>query len=281
MNRSMTRVLVLLLAFCLAGCSLLYSYSSIERYIRWSLDDYIDWESSQETELRARLAAQLEWHRNSQLPRYREWLAATDRMLENDVDAAQLASAADQLQSFWQDTASHLQDDICAQLASLSDEQVRGLIAAMHEKQADLESEYADMTFAELVKKRKREMSRTMKYWLGPLGEEQIALIDAWAKQLPDGRAHWLNNRRQWADTFARALQHRHEPELFAGQIRTLFATPEENWPAESRALSERNRETALRLLADLHNLRTQQQRAVERKRVAQWQANLDKLAGY
>lgn len=279
MHRFGILAIVVLLACSLAGCSLFYSYRNIDRYIRWSLDDYIAWDSTQESQLRTRLVVQLEWHKKTQLPRYRDWLETIDRTLDNDIDATQLAEAADQLQLFWQETAAHLQADIAAQLASLSDAQVRDLIAVMREKQADLKGEYDDMTLAELVKKRKREMTKTIKYWLGALDENQIALIGAWARNLPDGRSQWLNNRERWTDAFAQALQHRHEPELFAAEIHLLFVTPEESWGAEFRESSQQNRESTLQLLAALHNSRTQQQREVERKRTAQWLGYLDKLA--
>jgi hypothetical protein len=49
----------------------------------------------------------------------------------------------------------------------------------------DLKSEYDDMTPAELIKKRKREMTKTLKYWLGTLDKKQIASIGEWAQRCP------------------------------------------------------------------------------------------------
>ena len=279
MHRLGFRTLIVLLACGLAGCSLLYSYRNIDRYIRWSLDDYIDWDSAQESQLLTRLNAQLEWHQTTQLPRYRDWLETLDRTFDHDIDATQLAHAADQLQLFWQDTMTHLQADICAQLAPLSDNQVRDLLAVMREKQTDLKNEYDDMTAAELIKKRKHEITKTLKYWFGSLDENQLALIDTWAQHLPDGRAQWLNNRQRWTDAFAQALQHRHESELFAAKIHSLFVTPEENWEPEWRELSQRNRESTFQLIAGVHNARTQPQLDAEHKRFAQWLGHLDQLA--
>ncbi|MET0378174.1 MAG: DUF6279 family lipoprotein [Spongiibacteraceae bacterium] len=285
MNRLGIRSIVLFLVCALAGCSLFYNYRNIDRYIRWSLDDYIAWDSLQQDQLRTRLAVQLTWHQKTQLPRYREWLEAIDRTLDNgngnEVDVTQLAQAADQLQSFWQDTAAHLQEDIGAQLASLSDVQVADMIGVMRENQADLKTEYDDMTLAELIKKRSREMKKRLKYWLGPLNDKQIAMIDAWAQRVPDGRARWLNNRERWTDAFAQALQHRHEPELFAADIQRLFVTPQENWDAEYRELTQHNLESTLQLFTELLNSRTQEQREVQRKRIAQWRGHLDQLAAY
>jgi hypothetical protein len=279
MHRSAIRAMVVFLVCSLAGCSLLYSYRNIDRYIRWSIDDYIAWEGTQESQLRTRINAQLAWHKKTQLPRYRDWLEATGRTLENDIDVVQLAEAADQLQLFGQEVSAHLAVDIGEQLASLSDSQVRDLIGVLREKQVDLKSEYDDMTWQELVRKRKREMTKTIKYWLGAVDNGQVALIDAWARKLPDGRSPWLNNRERWIDAFAQALQDRHQPELFAERVRLLFVTPEQGWSAEFRDFTQRNRESTLQLIADLHNSRTQQQRDAERKRIAQWLENLDQLA--
>lgn len=274
-------IILLLLAFSLAGCSVLYSYGNIDRFIRWWIDDYITWDSTQENQLRSRLTAQLEWHQQTQLPLYRAWLETVDRTLENDIDVAQLAAASDQLQSLWQQTAVHLQGDIALQLATLSNDQVRELITVVRDKNADLKSEYDDMTPADLIKKRKRDMKRTIKHWLGPLDERQTSLIDAWARNLTDSRQQWLASRELWADALAEALRHRHEPQLFASRIHLLFATPEATWSPEFRSLSDKNRESTLRLLAELHNSRTPAQHAAEHKRIAHWLDHLDKLAAH
>lgn len=281
MSRFLIRAVIVTLACVLAGCSLLFTYGNIERYIRWSIDDYIDWDSVQKTRLRALLAAQLDWHRATQLPRYRHWLETTDRALASDIDVAQLTELSDQLHSFWQDVMAHAEADIRQQLASLSDEQVEELADVMREKQADLKSEYDDMTLAELVKDRRRKMAKTLEYWLGPLDEHQVALIATWAQELPDGRAQWLDNRQRWNDAFYQALRHRNEPEVFAAGIHRLFVTPEEGWSPEVRKLMDRNRATTLQLIVDLHNSRTPKQSEAQHKRVAQWLERLDQLAEY
>jgi hypothetical protein len=279
MRRFGTWAIIAWLACSMAGCSLLYSYRNVDRYIRWSLGEYIAWDDAQETQLRARLAAQLEWHRTTQLPRYRDWLVAVDRRLDGDMDLRQMREAADQLQAFWRDTALRIEGDIAAQLALLSDEQVRDMVQVMREKQADLKSEYEDMTTSDLVKKRKREMTKTAKYWLGRLDEEQVAMIDAWARALPDGRFQWLESRERWIDAFARALQRRHDAKVFATDVRVLFVTPEQIWSPEYRARLERNRDSILQLLAELHNARSPQQRDAEHERVAHWLDHMDRMA--
>lgn len=281
MHRFGIHAFVWLLALSLTGCSLLYSYRNIDRYIRWSLDDYIAWDSNQNDLLRTRLATQLAWHQQTQLPRYREWLETIGRDFNHDIDVTQLAQAADQLQTFWQDAMARAQADIGAQLSSLSDSQVQDLIAVIREKQADLKTEYDEMTPAELIKQRSRDMKKSMKYWLGALDDKQIVLINTWAQQLPDSRSQWLHNREHWTDAFLQTLQRRHDPELFAAGIQTLFVTPQDNWNAEYRDLAQKNLDATLQLLTELHNSSTPKQREAERKRIAQWLNHLDQLAAH
>lgn len=279
MHRHIVRTIALALACCLAGCSLLYSYNAIDRYFDWLIDDYIAWDDAQEVELRSRLTAQFAWHQKTQLPRYRAWLATVDSTLDADIDATQLAEAADQLQGFWEDTAAHLHADACALLASLSDRQAADLIAAIREGNAERKDEYDAMTPEELVWKRQRRMTKTLKYWLGSLDEDQRAMIAAWAYRLEDSRALWLNNRERWTDSFEQALRHRREPRRFAEEIDRLMVTPQQTWEKELRELSYRNRDLTFRLLADVHNSRSPRQRDVERKRATQWLERLDRLA--
>ena len=279
MHRRAIRAVVVLLLCGLTGCSLFYSYRNIERYIRWAVDDYVTWDSAQESQLRTRLATQLAWHRETQLPRYSEWLEALDRILAEDVDVTQLAQEADQLQAFWEEAANQWKPDIAAQLASLSDSQVHELIENVREEQADLTEEYEEMTPAELVKKRKRSMERAAKYWLGPLDDKQVALVNEWSHRVLDSRSHWLGNRERWIDVFEQALNNRHEAGQFTEKIHLLFVVPREIQSMQFRELSQRNQQLTLQLIADLHNSRTEKQRNVERKRISQWLARLDQLA--
>lgn len=282
MSRFGTLTLVVFLACIVTGCSLLYSYRNIDRYIRWSLDDYVSWSSVQDIELRTRLASQLEWSQKTQLPRYREWLETLGRTLENnEINAAQLAQAADQLQSFWQETITRVHPDIEAQLTSLSDDQVRDLMAVIREKQTDLKDEYDKLTPAELIKKRKRGMTKAIKYWLGSLDKKQISLIDVWAQSSLDGYSPWLNSRERWNDAFEKALQNRHDSELFSADIHRLFVAPQHFWSDKYRELARKNRESILQLAVEMHSSRTQKQRKAERKRIAQWLGYLDRLASH
>lgn len=275
------RLIVLLLACSLGGCAFLYSYRNIERAIRWSLDDYVTWTPAQDRQLRERLVAQLQWHRDTQLPRYREWLVAQRDELRGDVELAQLQRDAEQLRQFWQDSMARVAPDIAAQLADLSAAQVRDLLATMREQQTEVETEYRDMTTAELVKKRSRSLKKTVQYWLGTLDAKQLAAIDAWSAQLPDSREQWLASRRRWTDAFERALAQRQQPEPFAAAIEQLFVQPQENWDPGYREVAQRNEQSVLALLVDLHNGGGVRQRDAERKRIDQWLDHLDQLAAH
>lgn len=276
--RRFALTLLTLLSLALAGCSVLYSYNTIDRYIRWSLDDYIDWSDQQDRQLRERLHAQLQWHRVTQLPGYREWLEARLIEINGNVSVAQWRIAADQLQVFWREALIHTTDDICAQLSQLSDEQVQDLLVAMHEKQKDLAEKFADETAAEANERRRNKMEKMIRYWIGSLNKTQSDLIATWAHSLPDTRQQRLEGRQRWINAFAQALTQRHNSAVFAPKIQQLFASPQDNWGEEYRAIWQRRVDANIELFAALHNQNSAEQRQFERERIEHWLKIIDNL---
>lgn len=276
-KRSTLIFLVLLVA--LGGCSVLYSYNNIDRYIRWSLDDYIEWSDKQDQDLRERLHAQLQWHRVEQLPGYREWLQARLTEIDGEASFAQWRIAADQLEIFWRETMMHATSDICVQLSQLSDEQVRDLLLAMHEKQQDLAEKFTDESVVGANDRRKSKMEKIIKYWLGSVNKKQSDVIAVWAHAQPDTRQQRLDGRQRWINAFAQALTQRHNAEVFVPKIQQLFVTPRENWGEEYHAIWQRRTDANIELFVALHNLNSPEQRRVERERIEHWLKIIDSLA--
>ena len=272
-------IFTVLLSLLLSGCAVLYSYSTIDRYIRWTLDDYIDWNDTQDQEFRERLNAQLQWHRVSQLPGYREWLKARLIEVDSDVTAAQWRIAADQLQVFWRDAMTHSARDIGAQLSQLSDEQVSDLLVAIHEKQKDLTEKFADESAEKANERRRSKMEKAVKYWIGSTDKKQSELIRRWAHSLPDTRQQRLDGRQRWINAFAQALRHRHNPEVFTPKILQLFSNPQANWGEQYHAIWQRRVDANIELFTALHNMSSAEQRKVERERIEHWLKVIDDLA--
>jgi DNA-binding MarR family transcriptional regulator len=273
------RIIVIIVIGCLSGCSLFYSYRNIERLIRWSIDDYVSWTPTQAEQLQQRLRAQLQWHQREQLPLYRAWLETLRDEVKQPLELSRLQEHAQQLQIFWQDSMAHGEADIAVQLADLSEAQVRDLIAKMRSDQSDIEHEYNDLSRHQLIERRERSMTKTVRYLIGSPKAPQRDLIEQWAKALPDSRQQWLASRRRWTDMFEQALQQRHQPDIFAEDIHRLFVLPQQNWDPAYRELSEHNLTASLQLVIALqHSLDEAQRKALDRC-IEQWLVRLDDLA--
>lgn len=279
MRRVAVRAVLIIVVVCIGGCAMLFSYRNIERWIRWSIDDYVIWTPTQTKEFDQRLRAQLQWHQQIELPRYREWLLAIRGAVQTPLDLNTLHSFSEQLPIFWQQSMLHAEGDITALLSQLSDEQVRDLIAEMHSRQKDIEDEFNDLSPAELIERRDRSMSKALRYFFGALDASQRVHIERWAESLPDSRAQWLASRRRWADQFEQALQQRHQPDVFAEQVHRLFVLPQQNWDPDYREISERNLTASLQLLVTLQHSLSEQQRKMFDQRIEQWLGRLDTLA--
>lgn len=279
MRRFAVRSVLIIVVVCIGGCAILFSYRNIERWIRWSIDDYVMWTPTQAEDFDQRLHRQLQWHQQTELPRYREWLLAARDAVRTPLDLDTLNSYSEQLPVFWQRSMLHGEEDIAALLAQLSDDQVRDLIAEMHSRQQDIEDEFNDLSPAELIERRERNMSKALRYFFGTLDASQRVEIERWAKSLPDSRVQWLASRRRWTDQFEQGLAQRHQPEIFAEQIHKLFVLPQQSWDPDYREISAHNLTASLQLLVALQHSLSEQQRKKLDQRIEQWLDRLDTLA--
>lgn len=274
------RALVLLCLFSLlGGCSMLYNYRVVDWRLRWYVDDYIPWTDSQEKDFKARLRAQLQWHQSTQLPRYRALLESARVDLIKPWSVALLDPYTEQLQGFGTDVFAHLESDITALLAGLSDRQVEALLRQCQSEQADRIDEYGDLTLAKLHERRARSMRKSIEAATGTLTASQRALITAWAEALPDSRPLWLSSQQRWIDSLHEALARRSQGDVFASDVHALFVAPREHWTPEYRQLLDSNTELTLQLLVDVHNSLSEHQRLAMDASLQQWVKTIDTLA--
>lgn len=280
MNRIVRRSLVLIcLVTLLASCAFLYNYRTAGWWIQWYVDDYIQWDVTQQKFFRERLREQLQWHRQTQLPRYRVWVESARTDFAGPLSAAQLRAHAEQLQVFWTDIMVQLQPDITGFLAGLSDRQVQDTLASFRAEHAKLVAEYAELSNGALHKKRRHNMQKAVQNVTGRLDDHQRDLIAAWARELPDSRDAWFASRVRWIDALAQALAVRGESADFAGRIHTLFVMPRDHWDPEYQQVLERNTARTLQLLLDLHASLSPRQRQAADANMQKWLDLIDRLA--
>lgn len=269
---------LLTLCLLLGGCTAKMSYNYLDWIISWGIDDYIDWDEQQRPLFEQALSDSLQWHRQTQLPRYSDWLRQLQQDLEQPLSNVQLQGHRQQLSHFWYDIMRHIEADSAMLLSTLSDRQKNQLLVAIDKQTADFEDEYLDLSAEKQQRKRRKDSEKFISRFSGRLDKQQKSIIADWSATLADNNRAWLQNRQQWRQQFSQALELRQQPD-FAAHIHRLFVEPEQLWSDDYRQLIEHNVELSQTLIISVQaELSAKQHRHLKRE-LQQWIELLDELA--
>lgn len=179
--RSIIGWLCLCLAlFVLPGCSAVkVGYNQLPTLSYWWLDSYVDFDSTQTTQVRAQLATLLAKHRQEELPGYAQTLAQLQVMVAAPISAEQMCQVYTDLQPRLQTLIDQLEAPIAALAPSFKAKQLQELARQLDKGSQKLRDEWFDGTPSERREVRvKRWVDRTEMIY-GSLNSAQVGVLRA------------------------------------------------------------------------------------------------------
>ncbi|AHY43690.1 hypothetical protein CXK93_11020 [Stutzerimonas decontaminans] len=279
--RTTTRLLLLTLltALLISGCSrATLVYRNLDMLVPWSLNDYLDLDRSQQRELRERLRQHLAWHCSTQLPE----LLASLQQLERESASGQLkredlAPHYHGVREAMHSIAVEVTPTATDLLRALSDAQVDELRRSLAENRREHREKYLEPPLEQQIRERAERMQERLQYWFGPLNAEQRQRVLLWAHTLGEQNSRWLDNRERWQQMLLAAVEERHSDD-FDARIARLLQEREALMNESDRATLQRAERAGLDLVADLHTLADDGQRAHLTNRLAQLQTDFGSL---
>ncbi len=279
--RTDTRLLLLTLltALLISGCSrATLVYRNLDMLVPWSLNDYLDLDRSQQRELRERLRQHLAWHCSTQLPE----LLASLQQLERESASGQLkredlAPHYHGVREAMHSIAVEVTPTATDLLRALSDAQVDELRRSLAENRREHREKYLEPPLEQQIRERAERMQERLQYWFGPLNAEQRQRVLLWAHTLGEQNRRWLDNRERWQQMLLAAVEERHSDD-FDARIARLLQEREALMNDSDRATLQRAERAGLDLVADLHTLADDGQRAHLTNRLAQLQTDFGSL---
>jgi hypothetical protein len=256
-------VLVLLLILSLSGCGVRFLYSQLDWLVPWQLRDYVSLDDPQKSVLQTLVAERLDWHCQTQLPRYADWL----RQVESDLRSQQvsvdwLSERADEAAAFWASLMRELSIDASVILGQATDAQLQELFSNLDARTREQMDQFVNRPERVLLQERAERMEQRLRRWFGPMNTKQRARIASWSEDLGLFADDWLENRGRWQARFRHALtEARVRPETLQRALEALLVQPETAWPPEYTELLAHQRQAVWNLLADLYDLSTARQR--------------------
>lgn len=256
---SLRLVLLFLLVTSLVGCSanrLLYNRA--DTFIRWAADDYVSLTREQQAAFDQRLDDFLAWHRNEELPHYREFIVSSLATLEDGVTLKEAVAISEEIDLAADRFQIQFVELLLATAEDLSDDQLQGFLVELERNQ----KEYAEDRLVRDEEAYYQDSTKTMydlvKRLMGRLNTEQKDEIETRSKQLMRIDGLWHDDRTRWGSALRVILEEKAPG--WQAAIRTLGETRSEARLPEYVAGIEHNGDVILSLLVDTINSRTERQ---------------------
>ena len=243
--RRCLRVTVLLLTLLLLGScsSVQFAYGQLDRWMRWQLDDYVDFTRSQKHQLKASLDIFHSWHRRTQLPRYAELLQQlANGVEEGQLENVQLEPVEEQMHQFWETSSRQLYDSLLPLAAELEPAQIDELEQNLWEKRRESLEKWQKSP-EKIERRRRKQIRKQSERWLGSLSNSQEALIADWVHQVAYNPLLRDEQRQLWQARFLELL--RRKPDGYLDKLRDLMLNPEQLWSPEYRQMQEQRYQQA------------------------------------
>lgn len=241
---------MLLIASLLGACSSTrLAYRFADQGILWWLDDYVSLDRQQEATLRQQLGVLRDWHCESELPRYSQWLGELRReMADGELPPERIEHYRRQVAEFATPLSARLVPVATHLLASLSDAQVTELTANMVREQ----QEYGDRYLGGNRQERSAErVTERAERWLGTLNSRQRTIINDWTRGRQEQTRIWLEGRGRWQQALAGLLEERDQAD-FGSRLGDLILNASDYQGEAYRRMMEKNTRDLTRLVHDL-----------------------------
>ena len=207
----------------LGGCNWLkVGYRWADSVILFKVNQYLDLSDEQEDSLEAVIAEKIRWHRHTQLPQYRQFLAQFKVAVSQELTPGRVEILFTRWAELQNALFLKLIPPAAALLLSTTEEQQLRL-----RKRLEADNQEMAKTFqlpeAERRSKRARWLQEIFENWIGPLTTAQEPLMIQFARSTPLQEELRLENRLQGQEKFFTQLQQKQTATALAALLNQLW----------------------------------------------------------
>lgn len=260
----MKKIILLTCVLLLSGCSTKFAYNNASWLIYWYMDDYIELNDAQEDQFDAYFDNWIEWHKTEELPKYGAQLdEIIDDIKQQNISANRIAYHRDKARAHWVRAREHIALDLVALGATLDEEQIAYLFAALEEENQDDEE---DMEENRALSKEKRDRKwikrnqKNIKRWMGRLSDEQETFIAGFRERFESTGELWLGYKRRYQEALRGVFDMPERNDAFDAALLELIVNPEQYRGAVFDEATDRNLLAASEYMLGIYNMASDKQ---------------------
>lgn len=203
----MRLILLLIASLMLTSCSSQFAYRHLDWLILWYSGDYLDLSRQQEGVFADEVSNLLNWHSESELPKYRLQLKA----IQNDLNALPLSNTLiaehiAQIRGHWQRTRQQISEQLAPLTVQLSTNQIEYLFRQLEARNQERLSEHSQLSPSEIKDDAIERLEETLIDWLGSIDTMQSQLMYEFIDKRYDTTVDRVAYLRAYQDQLKTAL---------------------------------------------------------------------------
>ena len=280
LKRLIIGLLIALLGPALAGCSALrLSYANGAQLSWWWIDGYFDFSRDQTPQVKLALEQWFDWHRQSQLPGYVDFLAKARQALLQPLTATAVCGWQVQVREQLEPALTRAIAEFADIAPGLGEAQFKHLAL----RYAKINDEMrADFLQPDLTERQRQSLKRTVERaerLYGTLTEPQLKLLADGIAASPFNPELWLAERalrqRDAIKTLRQLVSQRTDRDQRIASLRALVQRTERSSGPDYQTYYVKLTEYNCALAARLHNTTTPEQRQQANDFLQGWEADL------
>ena len=261
-NRTTRTIIILTLIAAVAACTFKTVYNRLDYLIPEYIEGMVTLDDVLEEKLEQSTLVLLEWHRNTQLKQYADWLSALQRDMATHLTEQQVEQRITEMDRFWRSLSAKVNDEMADLLPLLNKEQQDELFMNIEDSNDEFREEFVDLNEEQRIEDYVERMSDTYQSWIGELTDEQQRKVEQVATELVSTAELRLQRRLQWQRGIREILAEEETAQNKTGRLRQFLSGFEDIDDETMKEKSAINREVIVRLTVQISHSMTEDQQA-------------------
>ena len=255
-------VVIAVLVIFVAACSFKTVYNRLDDLIPQYVEGVVTLDEVLEDQLDERTIVLLDWHRNTQLKQYAEWLSDLQQDVGAGLTEEELQQYINRMDAFWLSLYIKLNDEMAYLLPLLDSEQRQELYIYLEDSNEEFYDEYVDLDDQDRIADYSERLNETLTNWIGELTDAQQETIESAAARLINTAELRLERRFEWQQGIRQILDDEDTPQNKRKRLRDLFTGFEQDEDDALKTKSAINRDILVGLTLQISHTMTEEQKS-------------------
>ena len=254
-------IFVICLSLIVTACSIKTVYNQLDFLIPQYVESMISLDDMLEDKLEQRTRILLNWHRNTQLKQYSDWLQRVQQAVIKQADKQTMLRLAEEMNNFWFAISAKVNDEMAMLLPLIGEKQSNELFASLAESNEEFEDDYVTVSENEKRKAYQERMLDNFETWLGSLNDQQVNIITQSANQLKSTAELRLQRRIEWQKGLYQILSDRQNNVPMSQRLHDFMSQFEQHRIRLMKQHSDGNRSVIIGAIVKVSATLTEQQK--------------------